>query len=314
MRRVGSNRLAARFSRTDAEEAPGYALEIVSKILARQIDESERYERGAAEYAATASRAHPVGWCGLTTGGVPRPTMTLASSRYVVAIALPSVPLFSHHWRVAGSTARIVPVRTARSGMMLVAVPALTVPTVTTPGVAGLSRRATIVWSAPISAPAPTTGSADSCGRAACAPRPINSIENVSADAASDPSSATTWPTPNRRSTWPPKMAETPLSARAEHVQSPAADLLRRLQHDQHIAQCWSSSEQRRGADRPRRVHIVTARMHDPRHLRRIGQTGRLLDGECIDIPAHRDNRAAGAAATNASDHGGTAESHIGGR
>ena len=48
---------------------------------------------------------------------------------------------------------------------------------------------------------------------------------------------------------------------------SPTSNLFRRLQHDQHVAQRRCAGEQRRRANGPCCMHIMTARMHDAWHL-----------------------------------------------
>src|SRR4051812_46682385 len=96
---------------------------------------------------AAARRAHAVGPDGFTIGGVPLSSATRASTPYASATCdatrTTSDNIIS---RDTGSTARTVPLNRARSGITFGAVPALIVPIVTTPGVAGLRRRATMVW------------------------------------------------------------------------------------------------------------------------------------------------------------------------
>ena len=150
----------------------------------------------------------------LTTGGVRSPQATAACRRWAAAMAKErrsTSPTIRS--RAALVVARTVPRRIADSGMMFGAVPACTMPTVTTPGCAGSSRREMMVCSAVTSAARPTTGSADSWGRAPWAPAPVSVIVKESVEAASGPAWATTCPTSKRRSTCAPKMARTPSSA-----------------------------------------------------------------------------------------------------
>jgi hypothetical protein len=140
----------------------------------------------------------------------------------------------------------------------------LSVPTVTTPGVAGLSRRETIDCSADTTAASATIGSLPR-GARGVRPAPMISIVNVSAEAASGPSSATTCPTVNLRSTCPPKIARAssmaPLSSTARRALS---DLLGRLQHYEHVALGRVRREQSRRTDGPRCMDVVSARVHPP--------------------------------------------------
>ena len=118
-------------------------------------------------------------------------------------------------------------------------------------------------------AAAATIGSRDSCGRAACAPAPTSSISNVSADAASGPSSRDDLPD-----------LEPPIDVAAEdrrdaveraaleNRERAVARLFRRLKHHEHVAVAGALEQQPRGADGPRRVDVVPARVHDARHLR----------------------------------------------
>ena len=86
---------------------------------------------------------------GFTIGGVPPLSDVVAVAPYAVATSFTMrTSSRVRSVRAAAVVARIVPVRRARSGMMLDAVPALIVPTVTTPGCAGSSRRDTSVCSA----------------------------------------------------------------------------------------------------------------------------------------------------------------------
>jgi hypothetical protein len=74
--------------------------------------------------------------------------------------------------RVASSYARMFSSMTARSGMMLLLLPAATRPTVTTAKVPGATSRATIVCRRTTIIDARTTGSTDSCGIEPWLPRP----------------------------------------------------------------------------------------------------------------------------------------------
>ena len=128
--------------------------------------------------------------------------------------------------------------RSARpfEGMMLSAVPACTVPTVTTPGTAGSSRRETSVCSAVISAAAPTIGSADFMGPRAWAPgRSARSVKIVGGrgerSLVAPPPVPPRTAGPRGRPRWP-----TPSSAPLASTAAAPSPFLRRLQQHQHVA------------------------------------------------------------------------------
>ena len=85
--------------------------------------------------------------------------------------------------RVSSDSVRTVPSSVAVSGMTLVVVPALMCATVSTAGSNALTRRVTIVCSAPTIAAAAGTGSSASCGAEACPPRPVTVTWRSSDDA-----------------------------------------------------------------------------------------------------------------------------------
>ena len=115
----------------------------------------------------------------------------------------------------------------ARSGMMLDAVPALIVPTVTTPGCAGSSRRDTSVCSARHD----RRGRDDRIARLV-RPRGVRArahdldLERVGRRGERPRPRATTCPTSNRRSTCPPKIAATSVErARSRSSRAPRRPL-----------------------------------------------------------------------------------------
>ena len=244
--------------------------------------------------ADAASRAHPACSAGLTTGGGPRSMVTRASvpnPEATDSVTRRSSSCMSA--RDSESTARIVPVARARSGMMFDAVPASIVPTVMTPGVAGLSRRETIDCSADTTAASATIGSLASCGRAACAPAPMHldrervggrGQRSVVGDDLSDGRIAGR--RVRRRSRARRRCA--PLSSTSERA---LPDLLRRLQHYEHVAIGRVRGQQRRRSDGPRSVDVVSARVHHARNRRRERKSGRLLNRQRVDVAAQRDDR-----------------------
>ena len=142
-----------------------------------------------------------------------------------------------------------------------------------------------MVWRAPTSAAPATTGSRASWGRAPWAPPPIRATSKLSAEAASGPAWATAVPTSKRRSTWPPKMAAGALQGTGfQHRASAPGDLLRRLEHHQHVARRRLLRQQRRRPHRPRRVHVVAAGVHPARRLGGEGGAGLLGDRQGVDV------------------------------
>lgn len=85
--------------------------------------------------------------------------------------------------RVRSLTARMVPTIWADSGMMLLVVPAVIWPTVTTPGSNTSIVRVTINCRAWTISQAMGMGSSARCGWLACPPRPVTVMCMVSADA-----------------------------------------------------------------------------------------------------------------------------------
>ena len=84
--------------------------------------------------------------------------------------------------------------------------------------------------------------------------------------------------------------------AGVEDGERPLADLLGGLQDNEHVAVGGRLGEQRRCADRPRSVHVVSAGVHHARRARRERQSGGLVDGECVDVTADGDKRTAAGA------------------
>ena len=135
-------------------------------------------------------------------------------------------------------------------------------------------------------AAAHTIGSAASCGRAPCAPRPASSISKVSADAASDPSER----------------------AALQHGGRAFAGLLGRLQHDEHVAGGGRGGEKMRRADRPRRMDVMATGVHHPRVDRREGKPGGLLNRQGIDVSPHGHDGCVAPAALDARDDTGAGD------
>ena len=69
------------------------------------------------------------------------------------------------------------------------------------------------------------------------------------------------------------------------------AQLLGRLKHHEHVARGRVTREKHRRADGPRRVHVVTTRVHHASVLGRERQPRVLGDRERIDVAAHGDDR-----------------------
>ncbi len=63
------------------------------------------------------------------------------------------------------------------------------------------------------------------------------------------------------------------------------------LQHDQDVTFRPSAKEVHRGANCPGGVHVMAARVHDPRCRRRERQSGLFIDGERVDVATDRHHR-----------------------
>ena len=87
--------------------------------------------------------------------------------------------------------------------------------------------------------------------------------------------------------------------SRLEHGLRPAAGLLGRLQHDQHVARGGTRREEMGGAHRPGRVHVVPAGVHHAGVLGGEREARLLGDRQRVDVAAHRDRGAARVAAAD---------------
>ena len=104
---------------------------------------------------------------------------------------------------MSSERARILPARWAVSGMTFSASPELNLPTVITAASVGLILRATMDWMLLTNWAPATMGSLPSSGRAPCAPLPVISRSNRSADAYPSPRKIPTLPAGRSGDIWP---------------------------------------------------------------------------------------------------------------
>jgi hypothetical protein len=78
---------------------------------------------------------------------------------------------------------------------------------------------------------------------------------------------------------------------------------LGRLEDNEHVAFGRLLHQQRRRADRPRRMNVVTARMHHVRDDRRVRKARRLLNRQRVDVAAHRHDGRRRVTTADASNH-----------
>ena len=261
---------------------------------------AERHDGSGAEHVGGAVRAHSACAAGFTIGGVPRSTLTSARTPYASATARaepvrPRPPDGRASARPSPAACRSgPPPRESRWTRC----PRARCPTVQTAGAAGSSRRATMVCSAVITAAAATIGSADSCGRAPCAPAP-GQRDREGVGRRGERARPRRRLRPPRsvgrraRRRWPRTPSSAPL---ASIGRAPAPSSSAGCNTTRTSPRPGDATSEHRGADRPRGVHVVPAGVHDPRDRRGVVQPGRLLDRERVDVAAQRDDRGGGVA------------------
>jgi hypothetical protein len=95
------------------------------------------------------------------------------------------------------------------------------------------------------------------------------------------------------------------MSTRPDLFEPQIINQLRRLQDKHDVSLGGRSREQHAGADRPRRVHVVSAGVHDAGCLRREVEPRLLLDGERIDVAAKGDGGRTGVPTPKPRHHAG---------
>ena len=195
---------------------------------------------------------------------------------------------------------RTVPSSVAVSGMTLVVVPALMWATVSTAGSNALTRRVTIVCSAPTIAAAAGTGSSASCGAEACPPRPVTVTWRSSDDAMIE--SGRVWSVPAaRRDVTCRAIADSGVPPGPSAESSPSAIIMRapwelsspgwNMRTTVPARRVAPSGEQPGGGRQHRGVQVVPAGVHGAVDLGGERQPGVLVHRQRVHVRAHEHRR-----------------------